>query len=124
MTPLLSRRLECVLALVRPCAVLADVGTDHALLAVAAVCRGVAQRAIAADLREAPLCGARAHIARMGVTAQVVAVRQDGLSGMEPGGVDAVVIAGMTPSHFMFGFFMFWKIGTSFEFQDNLRSLW
>jgi tRNA (adenine22-N1)-methyltransferase len=96
MPPLLSRRLECVLGLVHPCAVLADVGTDHALLAVAAVCRGVVQRAIAADLRAAPLAGARAHIERMGVTEQVVALQTDGLNGMQHRGVDAVVIAGMS----------------------------
>jgi tRNA (adenine22-N1)-methyltransferase len=94
--PPLSRRLEAVLGLVRPCSVLADVGTDHGLLPVAAVCRGVAQRAIATDLREAPLSGARAHIERMGVAAQVVALRADGLSGICAQAVDAVVIAGMS----------------------------
>jgi tRNA (adenine22-N1)-methyltransferase len=94
--PLLSRRLECVLGLVRPCALLADVGTDHALLPVAAVCRGVATRALAADLREAPLSGARAHIQRAGVADRVVAVRGDGLWAVEHRAVDAVVIAGLS----------------------------
>jgi tRNA (adenine22-N1)-methyltransferase len=96
MAPLLSRRLESVLGFLRPCALLADVGTDHAFLPVAAVCRGVAERAIAADLREAPLAGARAHIERMGVASQVVTVRGDGLSVLPHRGVDAVVIAGMS----------------------------
>ena len=96
MAPLLSRRLEGVLELVRPCSLLVDVGTDHALLPVAAVLRGIAQRAIAADLREAPLFGARAHIARMGAGARVVTVKADGLSGMEQLGIDAVAIAGMS----------------------------
>jgi tRNA (adenine22-N1)-methyltransferase len=94
--PLLSRRLESVLGLLRSCALLADVGTDHALLPVAAVCRGLAQRAIAADLREQPLAGASAHIEQMGVGAQVTALRSDGLSGLLQRGVDAVVIAGMS----------------------------
>jgi tRNA (adenine22-N1)-methyltransferase len=96
MAPLLSRRLECVLGLVRPCAMLADVGTDHALLPVAAVCRGVAMGALAADLREAPLCGARAHIEAAGIADRVVAVRGDGLLAVEHRAVDAVVIAGMS----------------------------
>ena len=56
MTPL-SVRLEAVLQLLRPCAVLADVGTDHGLLPVAAVQRGLAERAIAADLRGGPAAG-------------------------------------------------------------------
>ena len=96
MAPVLSRRLEGVLGLVQSCALLADVGTDHALLPVAAVCRGVATRAIAADLREAPLVGARALIERMGVIERVSAVREDGLAALEHRGIDAVVIAGMS----------------------------
>ncbi|MEY4551503.1 MAG: hypothetical protein RL685_7698 [Pseudomonadota bacterium] len=92
----LSRRLEAVLGMLRPCALLADIGTDHALLPVAAVSRGVAKRAIAADLREAPLSGARALIERMGVSTRIDAVRGDGLSALQHRGVDAVVIAGMS----------------------------
>ncbi len=92
----LSRRLECVLELVPPCVVLADVGTDHARLPVAAVCRGVAERAIAADLREAPLRGARAHIDQAGVADRVVVVQGDGLHAVRHLGVEAVVMAGMS----------------------------
>jgi tRNA (adenine22-N1)-methyltransferase len=94
--PILSRRLECVLELVRPCTLLADVGTDHALLPIAAVCRDTATRALAADLREAPLWGARAHIEAAGVADRVVAVRGDGLLALEHRAVDAVVIAGLS----------------------------
>jgi tRNA (adenine22-N1)-methyltransferase len=94
--PALSRRLEGVLGLLRPCALLADVGTDHAQIPVAAVCRGLAVRAIAADLREAPLCGARAQVERAGVSGRVLVLQADGLSGMQHRGVDAVVIAGMS----------------------------
>lgn len=96
MAQTLSRRLECVLELVPPCAVLADIGTDHALVPVSAVCRGVAQRAIAADLREAPLRGARAHIAGSGVADRVLALRGDGLLAVRQLEVQAVVIAGMS----------------------------
>jgi tRNA (adenine22-N1)-methyltransferase len=92
----LSRRLECVLELVRPCVVLADVGTDHALLPVAAVRRGIAERAIAADLREAPLRGARANIDDSGVADRVRVVQGDGLSAVEDSGAQAVVMAGMS----------------------------
>jgi tRNA (adenine22-N1)-methyltransferase len=85
-----------VLSLVRPCAVLADVGTDHALLPVAAVRCGTAGRAIATDLREAPLCGARAHIEQSGVADRVLALRGDGLLAVEHLGAQAVVMAGMS----------------------------
>ena len=93
---LLSRRLQCVLELVRPCAVLADVGTDHALLPVAAVRHGIAARAIAIDLREAPLRGARAHIERSGLADRVLVVQGDGLLALQHLEARAVVIAGMS----------------------------
>ena len=80
----------------RPCPVLADVGTDHALLPVAAVLRGIAERAVAADLREAPLRGARAHIEGSGVADRVLAVKGDGLLALQHLDVQAVVIAGMS----------------------------
>jgi tRNA (adenine22-N1)-methyltransferase len=96
MQPLLSRRLECVLTLVPRCVVLADIGTDHAQLPVAAVCRGVAERAIAADLRDAPLQGARAHIDRSGVADRVDVVKGDGLLALRHRSVQAVVMAGMS----------------------------
>jgi len=94
----LSRRLDCVLELVPRCAVLADVGTDHAQLPVAAVCRGVAARAIAADVREAPLRGARAHVERSGVADRVLVVQGDGLLALRHLSVDTVVMAGMSGS--------------------------
>lgn len=96
MTQPLSRRLDCVLELVPRCVVLADIGTDHAHLPVAAVCRGVAERAIAADVREAPLRGARAHIERSGVADRVLAVQGDGLLAVRHMDVQAVVMAGMS----------------------------
>jgi tRNA (adenine22-N1)-methyltransferase len=92
----LSRRLQCVLEFLRPCAVLADVGTDHALLPVAAVRRGLVERAIAVDLREAPLVGARAYIEQSGLAGRVIAVRGDGLLAVPEGGLSAVVMAGMS----------------------------
>jgi tRNA (adenine22-N1)-methyltransferase len=96
MAQALSRRLECVLELVPRCVVLADVGTDHAQLPVAAVCRAVAERAIAVDLREAPLRGARAHVDRSGVSDRVLVVRGDGLLAVRHLGAQAVVMAGMS----------------------------
>jgi tRNA (adenine22-N1)-methyltransferase len=86
-----------VLELVRPCAVLADVGTDHGLLPVAAVRDGIAARAIATDLREAPLRGARAHIERSGLADRVQVIQGDGLLALrEQQEARSVVIAGMS----------------------------
>jgi tRNA (adenine22-N1)-methyltransferase len=92
----LSTRLETVLQLLEPCAVLADVGTDHGLVPVSAVHRGIAKRAIAVDLHAAPLRAARRHVERTGVADRVTLVQGDGLQPLQSRAVDAVVLAGVS----------------------------
>ncbi|MDB4990707.1 MAG: putative methyltransferase [Myxococcaceae bacterium] len=92
----LSARLEALLALVEPCTVLADVGTDHGLIPVAAVQRGVAERAIAADLRALPLEVARRNVAMAGEQDRVLVVQGDGLLPLHELAIDAVVMAGVS----------------------------
>ena len=92
----LSARLEAVVQLLRPCRTLADVGTDHGLLPVAAVLRGIATHAIAADLREAPLRLARRNIERARVVDRVTIVQGDGLLALQGHAVDAVTMAGVS----------------------------
>ena len=91
----LSQRLEAILQLLQPCQLLADIGTDHGYLPIAAVQRGVALRAIAADLREAPLIAAARNIRQARVGAQITAVRGNGLAPLKDHTVDALVLAGM-----------------------------
>ena len=94
--PRLSARLEAVVQLLQPCRTLADVGTDHGLVPVAAVLRGIAAHAIAADLREAPLRSARRNIERARVGERVAIVQGDGLLALQGRAVDAVTIAGVS----------------------------
>lgn len=91
----LTPRLRAVAELVPKDAALADIGTDHAYLPVWLLLEGRIKSAVAADLRQGPLDRAR-------LTAKEYACRDnisfrlcDGLSGVEPGEVDTVVIAGM-----------------------------
>jgi tRNA (adenine22-N1)-methyltransferase len=92
----LSKRLETVLALLEPCELLADVGTDHALLPIHAVRRGLSRHALAIDLREEPLQGARLNLVRARETARVTPLRADGFSGLAGRAVDAAVLAGLS----------------------------
>lgn len=92
----LSPRLEAVLDLLKPCALLADVGTDHGRVPIAAVTRGIAHRAFATDLRTEPLALARRHVEEAGVAAQVTLLHGDGLRALGDAPVDAVVLAGMS----------------------------
>ncbi len=91
----LSARLEAIVQSLRPCRLLADVGTDHGLLPIAAVLRGVAANAIASDLRAAPLRVAQRNIALARLESRVTTARADGLSALAGRGVDAIVLAGM-----------------------------
>lgn len=92
----LSERLEAVISALSPCELLADVGTDHGLVPIAAVVRGIAARAIAADLRAAPLAGAQRTIERAGLAERVRVLRSDGLQELAGLGIDALVMAGMS----------------------------
>lgn len=73
-----------------------DVGTDHGLLPIVAVERGLAGRAIAKDLRDAPLVLARKNIESAGLAGRITLLKGDGLSGLAKGAVDAVVMAGIS----------------------------
>jgi len=52
---MLDVRLSAVLSLVKPCGVLADVGTDHGYLPLEALKSGICKHAVAADLNPFPL---------------------------------------------------------------------
>lgn len=91
-----SARLDAILSLLLPCRELADVCSDHGLVPVVAVQRGIAARAIAAELRAPPLDGARSNIARAGVGDRVTVLQGDGLAPLATRAVDAIVIAGVS----------------------------
>ncbi|CAN5144663.1 tRNA (adenine(22)-N(1))-methyltransferase TrmK [soil metagenome] len=92
----LSARLEAIVQSLKPCRLLADIGTDHGLVPIAAVLRGVAASAIASDLREAPLRVARRNIERAQLAGRVAIAQGDGLAALAGRGVDAIVVAGMS----------------------------
>lgn len=91
----LSPRLRMAADLVPAGVRLADVGTDHAYLPAALILEQKIPFAIAADLRQGPLARARETVRRMELTGKVAFRLCDGLSGIRPDEVDAVVIAGM-----------------------------
>lgn len=61
----LSARLAAVAALVEPGSRVADVGTDHGYIPIYLVQTGIADRALAMDVRPGPLERARAHVDRL-----------------------------------------------------------
>ncbi len=81
----LNRAYSCV----------ADIGTDHAYLPVYLCKTGAAINAIASDIRPGPIERAKATITSYGAQDTVETRLGGGLSTIEPGEADAIVIAGM-----------------------------
>lgn len=92
----LSKRLECILSLV-PAGIhtAADIGTDHGLVPVNLLKRGLAARVIATDLREGPLKAARDLVQREGLKDAIELRLGDGLKPLQPEEADLIIIAGM-----------------------------
>lgn len=91
---MLSKRL---MRIARACPVgarVADIGSDHALLASYLAQNGIASQVIAGEVNEGPYQAARRQVERLGLPN--VSVRKgDGLSVLAPGEADVICIAGM-----------------------------
>ena len=91
----LSKRLQAVANLVGETGVVADVGTDHGYIPVFLISSGKAERAIAMDVNVGPLARAQEHIRQFGLEGQIESRLSDGLSALQPGEAQSIVIAGM-----------------------------
>lgn len=91
----LSDRLQRLLEQVPEGSRLADIGSDHALLPVAAVGSGRVPSAIAGEVNPGPFEAARRGVAEAGLSRKIDVRRGDGLEVLEPGEVDCITIAGM-----------------------------
>lgn len=91
----LGNRLLAVSDMVEPCRVLADIGSDHAYLAIALLREGRIERAIVTDVAEAPLNSAKNNIIEAGYEHLCSIRLGDGLNTLKQGEADTIVIAGM-----------------------------
>ena len=73
----------------------ADVGCDHAFLAIHLAEQGIADRCIASDVRQGPLAAAREHVDEAGLCDRINIVLSDGVKGVELERVDCLCILGM-----------------------------
>lgn len=98
----LSKRLSAAAELAaRPLAghsmapTVADVACDHAYLAIHLVERGIAQRALAMDVRPGPLERARRNVEEAGLTDRIELRLSDGLSALIPGEAQVLILTGI-----------------------------
>ena len=91
----LPKRLETIIERMPDSGCIADVGCDHAYVAIEAVRRGRAARALACDVRKGPLQQAAEHILCAGLAGKIETRLSDGLEKVAPGEADTVVVAGM-----------------------------
>jgi tRNA (adenine22-N1)-methyltransferase len=91
----LSNRLQRIHDQIPEGSRLADIGSDHALLPVAAVRSGKAAGAVAGEVNLGPYEAARKQVSDAGLKERITVRRGDGLDVISAGEVDVITIAGM-----------------------------
>ena len=96
MNPLkLSPRLMAAANFVRPMAVVADIGTDHAYLPIYLCKLGKIRSAVASDINEGPVARAKINIATHSLAKKIAVCHTDGLTGIEAYSPTDIIICGM-----------------------------
>ena len=90
----LSNRLKKIAEYAGKCEVVADIGTDHALVPVYLIENGLFLHAYACDIGELPLNRAREYVASRELTDKIELILSNGLEKV-PSDCDVVIIAGM-----------------------------
>jgi len=92
----LSPRLAVALSMIGgDCAVLADIGTDHAQLPIAAISTNMVVRAIATDIAPGPLTQAVTNIFKARKNDRIVTRLGDGFDPLDANEADVAVICGI-----------------------------
>ena len=90
----LSNRLQQIHDQIPEGSRMADIGSDHALLPVAAIRSGKAVSAVAGEVNSGPYEAASKQVSDAGLEAQITVRRGDGLDVITAGEVDVITIAG------------------------------
>ena len=92
---ILSERLTAVADMITPGLTVADIGCDHAYLSIYLAKHDISPRIIACDINSGPIVRARENIEDVELDGKIEVRQGDGLSVIEPGEVESVVLAGM-----------------------------
>jgi tRNA (adenine22-N1)-methyltransferase len=91
----IPERLLRIASYVPQSSLVADIGTDHALLPVYLARQGICSKIIATDLHAGPLEAASSNVGLFNLWKQVDLRQGDGLEIIQPGEVNVIIIAGM-----------------------------
>lgn len=91
----LSMRLQAIADMVRAGGRVVDVGCDHGYIPIWLVERKKCSGAVAMDINRGPLARAEENIRHHGLSGYIETRLSDGLSALEPGEGESLVIAGM-----------------------------
>lgn len=91
----LSNRLQRIHDQIPDGSRMADIGSDHALLPVAAIRSGKAGSAVAGEVNPGPYDAACKQVSDAGLKEKITVRRGDGLDVISAGEVDVITIAGM-----------------------------
>lgn len=91
----LSKRLQTVADYITAGNIVADIGSDHALLPVYLLQSGKVPSAIAGELNEGPWLAAKRQVANANLQEKIDARRGNGLAVIQPNEVDTISICGM-----------------------------
>lgn len=91
----LSDRLQYIMEQIPSHSRMADIGSDHALLPVAAIRSGRAVSAVAGEVNAGPLQAARKQVMDAGLGERIHVRKGDGLAVLRPNEADVITIAGM-----------------------------
>lgn len=91
----LSNRLQQIHDQIPDGSRMADIGSDHALLPVAAIRSGKAASAVAGEVNPGPYDAACKQVSDAGLKEKITVRRGDGLDVISAGEVDVITIAGM-----------------------------
>lgn len=91
----LPDRLKAIAELVPKNSVTADIGTDHALLPIHLIQKGITGSVIASDIVDGPLESAKKNITAHGLADKITLIKSDGLTNVFPLSPKTIIIAGM-----------------------------
>lgn len=92
---MITPRLQCIIDHITNSYITADIGCDHAYVAIKLIEEDKAKKVIASDLNEGPLNIARANIIKYNLSDKIETRLGGGLSKLNNNEADTIIIAGM-----------------------------